>query len=128
MNMHEEDDDLEPRLDSSSGPPSIPSTQEDRQMALFAHLGGIMGFMVPLIIWILKKDESEFVDDQGKEALNFHLTLMIGHLIGGLSICFTFGAINLVCWVLGIVFGIIGGMAAQKGEVYRYPMTIRFIK
>jgi uncharacterized protein len=123
-----EDDDLEPLPDRAAGPPNIPSTPEERQMALFAHLGGIMGFMIPLIIWILKKDESEFVDDQGKEALNFHLTLMIGHLIGGVSICFTFGLLNLVCWVLGVVFGIIGGMAANKGAVYRYPMTIRFIK
>jgi uncharacterized Tic20 family protein len=123
-----DDDDLEPLPDRPAEPPNIPSTPEDRQMALFAHLGGIMGFMIPLIIWILKKDESEFVDDQGKEALNFHLTLMIGQLIGGVSICFTFGLLNLVCWVLGVVFGIIGGMAANKGEVYRYPMTIRFIK
>lgn len=126
--MNDDDDDREPLPESPSGPPSIPSTKEDRQMALFAHLGGIGGFMIPLIIWILKKDESEFVDDQGKEALNFHLTLMIGHMIGGFSICITFGVLNLVCWVLGVVFGIIGGMAAQKGEVYRYPMTIRFIK
>ncbi|HEY7308145.1 MAG TPA: DUF4870 domain-containing protein [Gemmataceae bacterium] len=126
--MNDDDDDREPLADGPLGPPSIPSTPDERQMALFAHLGGIGGFMVPLIIWILKKDESEFVDDQGKEALNFHLTLMIGHLIGGLSICFTWGVLNLVCWVLGIVFGVIGGMAAQKGEVYRYPMTIRFIK
>ena len=107
---------------------SIPSTSEDRQMGLFCHLGGaFLGFLVPLIIWVMKKDTSKFLDDQGKEALNFQLTLMIGHLVGGVTICITFGSINMVLWVLGLVFGIMGGVAANKGEVYRYPINIRMI-
>ena len=97
-------------------------------MGLFCHLGGaFLGFLVPLIIWVMKKDTSKFLDDQGKEALNFQLTLMIGHLVGGLTICITFGSINMVLWVLGLVFGIMGGVAANKGEVYRYPINIRMI-
>ena len=54
--------------------------------------------------------------------------MMIGHFIGGLTICFTFGLINMAVWVLTLVFGIIGGMAASKGDVYRYPINIRFIQ
>ena len=97
-------------------------------MAMLCHLGGaLLGFLVPLIIWLIKKDQSKFVDDQGKEALNFHITLLIGHVIGGVLICFTFGLINFAVWVLGIVFGIIGAMAANRGERYRYPFAIRMI-
>jgi uncharacterized Tic20 family protein len=121
------EDDLEPRPTESSL--SIPSTQEDRQMGLFCHLGGaLFSWPVPLIIWLIKKDQSKFVDDQGKEALNFQITLMIGHLIGGLTICLTWGLLNMAVWVLGLVFGILGGMEANKGVVYRYPFNIRLIK
>jgi uncharacterized Tic20 family protein len=119
---------VEPVPEESSGTPVLSSTNDERQMAMFAHIGGIFGFIIPLIIWIMKKDESRFVDDQGKEAVNFHLTMMIGHLIGGFTICFTFGLINLAVWILALVYGIIGGLAANKGEVYRYPLNIRFIK
>jgi uncharacterized Tic20 family protein len=121
------EDDLEPRPVESSSL-SIPSTQEERQMGLFCHLGGaLLGFLVPLIIWLIKKDQSKFVDDQGKEALNFQITLLIGHVIGGVTICFTFGLINMAVWVLGLVFGILGGVEANKGVVYRYPINIRMI-
>jgi uncharacterized Tic20 family protein len=123
-------DNVEPRPDElSSGVPAISSTPEDRQMGLFCHLGGaLLGFLVPLIIWLIKKDQSRFIDDQGKEALNFQITMLIGHFVGGLTICFTFGGVNLLCYVLTLVFGIMGGVAANKGEVYRYPINIRFIK
>jgi hypothetical protein len=114
--------------DERTSAPAIPSNSEERQMGLFCHLGGaLLGFLVPLIIWVMKKDTSKFIDDQGKEALNFQLTLMIGHVIGGATFCFTFGAINMVLVVLGLVFGIMGGVAANKGEVYRYPLNIRMI-
>jgi hypothetical protein len=97
-------------------------------MGLFCHLGGaLLGFLVPLIIWVMKKDTSKFLDDQGKEALNFQLTLLIGHFVAGLTICFTFGSLNGTLWLLGLIFGIMGGQAANKGEVYRYPINIRMI-
>lgn len=109
--------------------PSVPidSTQDDRTMALLCHIGGAFGFIVPLIIWIVKKEQSRFVDDQGKEALNFHLTVLIAHLIGGVTICFTFGLINIAVMVVALIFSIMGGMEANKGVRYRYPMCIRFI-
>ena len=106
----------------------IPSTADERSMALLCHLGGaLLGFLVPLIVWLVKKDQSRFVDDQGKEALNFQLTMLILHMIGGVTICLTFGAINLAVFVLDIVFGIMAATASNKGEVYRYPLCFRFI-
>jgi uncharacterized Tic20 family protein len=120
-------EELEP-VPEEAQEPRIRSTSEDRTMAMLGHLGGIVGgFLVPLIVWLVKKDQSRFVADQGKEALNFQLTLLIGHVIGGVTICFTFGMLNLACWVLGIVFSILAAVAANKGEVYRYPVNIRFI-
>lgn len=114
---------------ASGKPPMIESTADDRTMAMLCHIGGaIFSFWVPLIIWLIKKDQSKFVNDQGKEALNFHITLIIGHVIGGITMCITFGLINLAVWIVGLVFGIIGGLASQKGEVYRYPFTLRLIK
>jgi uncharacterized Tic20 family protein len=103
-------------------------------MALIAHLvGGILGFLIPLIVWLIKKDQSKFVNDQGKEALNFQLTLLIGHFILGLCICIPI--INLIAILLhlalrvfSVVFGIIAAMAVQRGEVYRYPLTLRILK
>jgi uncharacterized Tic20 family protein len=105
----------------------IDSTPDDRTMAMLCHIGGAFGFLIPLIIWMIKKDQSRFVDDQGKEALNFHLTMLIGHLIGALTICFTFGLLNLVVVVVALIFSILGGLEANKGVRYRYPVCIRFI-
>ena len=108
--------------------PSIPSTSEERQLGLFVHLGGaLFGFLVPLIIWLMKKDTSKFINDQGKEALNFQITMLIGHFLAGVTICFTWGSLNMVVYVLSMVFGIMGGVAANKGEVYRYPINVRLI-
>jgi uncharacterized Tic20 family protein len=105
-------------------------TQDDRTMAMLAHLLSIFaGFLGPLIIWLIKKDQSPFVDDQGKEALNFQLTLLIGYIVGIVTACFIIGyLLILVLWVLAIVFGIMGALAANKGTAYRYPFNIRMVK
>src|SRR5262245_41389441 len=100
-------------------------SKDDKTMAMLCHIGlGVLSsFLVPLIIWLIKKDQSKFVNDQGKESLNFGITLFIGHVIGGATICFTFGLLNLAVYLAGIVFGIIAGMAANRGELYRYPIN-----
>lgn len=111
-------------------PTEIPSTQDERTMALLCHLGGILtGFIVPLIIWLIKKDQSRFVDDQGKEALNFQLTLLIAYVVSTAAMCIYIGFVLWpATWIVSVVFGIMGSMAANKGEVYRYPVNIRFLK
>jgi len=115
-----------------------PPTKDNLTMAMLAHLlGGLLGFLGPLIIWLVKKDDHPFVDDQGKEALNFQLFLLIGYLLmTTLWIVISFvtcgiGAmlpLPLIVYVFQVVFGILGAVAANKGEWYRYPVTIRFIK
>jgi uncharacterized Tic20 family protein len=118
-----------PPSGSALKPPEISSTPEERQLAFLCHLGGaFLSILVPLIIWLLKKDQSRFVEDQAKEALNFQITLLIGHFVAGLTICFTLGVVNGGLYVVGLVFGILAAVAANKGEVYRYPFAIRLIK
>ncbi|MCL2467004.1 MAG: DUF4870 domain-containing protein [Micrococcales bacterium] len=111
-----------------AGPPLSPSDQ--RLWAMLAHLGGIiLYFLSGLIVWLVYKDRDQFVGDQAKEALNFQLTLLIGYLI---SIPLMFVAIGFVTYpliaIVGLVFSIIGGLAANKGEAYRYPFALRLVK
>jgi uncharacterized Tic20 family protein len=102
---------------------------DERTMGMLAHLLGIVtGFIGPLIVWLIKKDTSPFVDDQGKEALNFQLTLLIGYAISFVLMFVCIGYFTaLGLWVASIVFGIIASVAAYKGETYRYPFNIRMI-
>ena len=106
-----------------------PPTQDEKTMGMLAHLLGIFGFIGPLIVWLIKKDQSPFVNDQGKEALNFHLVMLIGYVIGGILTFFCIGFfVILAVWVCSLIFSIMGAMKAKEGIAYRYPFNIRMIK
>jgi uncharacterized protein len=107
-----------------------PENDSARSMAMLIHLLAIFTLaLVPLILWLVKKDESRFVDQQGKEVVNFELTLMIGFVIGMVTICIGVGLVILpAVYVVNLVFGILGTMAVNKGLPYRFPVCIRFIK
>ncbi len=104
-------------------------TSDEKTMAILAHILGIfISFIGPLIIWLIKKDESDFVDFHGKEALNFQITIAIAYAVGVvLSIVGVGCLIMLAAWIMTVVFGIIAAVAANEGEWYEYPVTIRFI-
>ena len=110
--------------------PAAPlSEAEDRQWASFAHLGGILGFLPSLIIWLVFKDRGAFTNVEAKEALNFQITLVIGYIIGSILAFVIIGLfISLAVWVLGIIFSILGFLSAKDGKHYRYPFAIRLIK
>jgi hypothetical protein len=105
-----------------------------KTMGMLAHLLVIFtGFIGPLIIWLVKKDQSPFVNQQGKEALNWAITVVIGAvgsiIIGiipfvGILACVIYPAV-IVC---NIVFGILSTITVNKGQPYRYPICIRIIK
>ena len=101
-------------------------------MALLAHILGIFtSFIVPLIIWLIKKDDDAFIADQAKEALNFHITVIIAYFAVIFISVVTMGIGALLFPVLGIgvlVLGIIAGLKANDGIAYRYPCTLRLIK
>ena len=112
-------------------PPAGSPSAAERQWALFAHLSALVGYIIPFgsIIWQLKKNEMPFVDDQGKEALNFQITIAIIAIISIVLIVILIGLLML--WALAIVnliFIIIAALAANNGQAYRYPFAFRFIK
>ena len=98
--------------------------------ALSAYVGIPFGHIVgPLVIWLIKKDELSFVDDQGKESLNFQISMTIYGLIAAI-LCFVLIGFVLifVIIVVDIVLVILATVNASKGQPYQYPFTIRLIK
>ena len=113
-----------------TGAPQTGVSKDAKTFAMLCHLLGIFtSFVGPLIVWLIKKDEDKFIDDQGKEALNWQITFIIGWIIGGLSMFICIGFILLpALWVCDIIFCIMGAVKANKGEAYRYPVAIRLVK
>ncbi len=96
--------------------------------ALFVlpSFGQIVG---PLIVWLIKKNVFPLVDDQGKEVLNFQISVTIYALLCVPLCCVMIGFVLLgALLIFSIVMTIIGGVKASKGIAYRYPLCIRFIK
>ena len=110
--------------------PAAPlSEAEDRQWASFAHLGGILGFLPSLIIWLVFKDRGAFTNTEAKEALNFQITIVAAYIVGSiLSVIIIGFLITAAAWVVAIIFSILGFLKAKDGVSYRYPFAIRLIK
>lgn len=98
--------------------------------ALSAYLGIPFGNIIgPLIIWLIKKDDFPFVDDQGKESLNFQISITIYAILAGLLTFVFIGFLLLpIIFIGNIVLIILATVHSNKGEYYRYPYSIRFIK
>ena len=96
-------------------------------LGLFFHfLGHIFG---PLTVWLLKRGDGAEIDAHGKESLNFQLSMLIYDAIAAILCIILIGIpILLLLWVLNTVLVIIASIKASDGELYRYPLTIRFIK
>ena len=110
-------------------PPKMGEVGKDARMwAMLCHLLGLFtSFVGPLIIWLLKKEEDPFIDEQGKEALNFQITVAIAYVAATLipvAGCFLAPAV----WVVNLIFCIMACVAANKGEHYRYPVSLRLVK
>jgi uncharacterized protein len=105
------------------------SEAEDKQWASFAHLGGILGFIPSLVIWLVFKDRGPKTNIEGKEALNFQITLAIAYVIGLiLIVVFIGGLICLAVAVVSVIFSILAFTKVNAGGSYRYPFSFRFIK
>ena len=118
----------------------------ERQWAMFAHLSALLaiwlgglGFLGPLVVWLIKKDEMRFVDDQGKEALNFQFNILLYTVALGIIavplvlLTFGFGALLLIPLGLGlaafaIIMPIVAAIQVNAGTAYRYPFIIRLVK
>jgi uncharacterized Tic20 family protein len=120
-----------------AAPTGIETDPNARTWGLLAHLSclaGLLGIpfghvLGPLIIWLIKKNEMPFVDDQGKESLNFQITVALAAIITSPLVCTGFlFFVPIVVVIVGIVFGVIGGIKANQGVYYRYPWALRLIK
>ena len=92
-------------------------------------MGGLLGWIPPLIIWLVKKGESSFIDDNGKEALNFQITIAITNVVAFMLVFVIIGFFLLMALnVFNIVIVIIAAIKANEGQKYRYPVCLRLIK
>lgn len=122
-------------------------------MAMWAHLGGIVGFIPSLVIYLIYKDRGPFTRQEAKEALNWQITItifmvafaivmsIITSIVIGVMYAGSLGAIRAgfgfaslmttltwVPWIANIVFSIMGAMKAKDGNPYRYPVALRLVK
>jgi uncharacterized protein len=117
--------------------PAPPLTEaEDKQWASFAHFGGVLGILPSLIIWLIFKDRGPKTNVEGKEALNFQITVtvlqiilyILGTILAIVFIGFLFYFLAFLVWVAMVVFSILGGVKVNGGGSYRYPVSVRLIK
>lgn len=120
----------------------------ERTWGMVAHLSSLVGYsglgfagatiLAPLVVWLIKKDESEFLDRQGREAINFNISFVLlsilAMIVGGIFALVTFGLgafllfpVALLLGAYHIGFSILAGIRANEGVEYRYPLTIRFL-
>ena len=110
----------------------------DRNYAVAIHLSPLAGFffppavVAPLILWLIRKDQSAYIDDHGREMVNFLISFVVLHLLLGLA-CLTIIGIPVAVvgiptiWIVGVISTIRGAIASGRSEYFRYPMTFRFL-
>ena len=107
--------------------PVIPPTSDEKTMALLAHvLTFVFPILAPLIIYLVKKDESSFVAYHAKESLNFQITLLIVCFALAITIVGIF--VIWIALILAYILVIIATVRASEGKLYKYPFCIRLIK
>ena len=133
----------DPSPDYSAAPPPPPpptyaapvgeqplSQSDERLWAMLAHLSEIvLALIAPLLIMVLLGKRSAFVEDQAKEALNFHITLLIASVVSWILVFVVIGIFLVIAVIIyGLVFAIIAAIKSYNGELYRYPITLRLVK
>lgn len=104
-------------------------TNDEKNIATITHLGGtVFSFIPAFIVWILKNDDSAYLSDQAKEALNFQITMLIAQFVAGILVWILIGFVLIpLVWLLNVVFCIIAAISTSKGKTYRYPLCLRLI-
>jgi len=122
--------------EESIPPMEITPSKDERTWAMLSHFSALCMFifpfgniLTPLIIWLIKKEEMSFVEDQAKEVLNFQISMTIYLLISGI-LCFILIGIPFVIGlgIFNVIITIIAGIKANDGKSYRYPINLRLIK
>jgi len=111
--------------------------KQERMWGMLCHLGVFAGYVipfvghiiVPLAIWLIKKEESEFVDDQGKESLNFQISMTIYLLVSWILFFIVIGVPLMIGLIIfNVVMIIMASVKSINGEKFRYPLSLRLIK
>lgn len=122
--------------DAPPPPPASPyqsqgqlSPSDEKLWATLVHIGGIFFELLPALIgYLVLKDRGPFIRQHTAAALNFQITMLIGYIIGGiLSVILIGFLIVFAVWVVTIIFSILAAVAANKGETYVYPLSIKFV-
>ena len=120
-------------------PPPVPENNKDEKMwAMFCHLASLAGYVIPvpianvigpLLVWSIQKDDYPLVRDQGRESINFQISMTIYYIIAALLMFVIIGFLILPALMLfQFICVVIASIKSSEGEAYRYPMCIRFIK
>ncbi len=116
-------------MENCALPPPI-AAQDDKTLGIVMHILCLVGFPIigPLIIWLMKKDQSPYLDAQGRELLNFQISYFIYAVISAVLIAVLIGIVlRLAVGIVSFVFTIIGIVKAADGKVYRFPLCIRML-
>lgn len=111
-------------------------SQDEKNWALICHISALSGFLIPfgniiapLVIWQMKKNELPFVDDQGKEALNFQISMTIYMIVSAFLILIAIGILLIIIvGLVSLILTVIAAINASNGTAYRYPLTIRLVE
>jgi hypothetical protein len=112
-------------------------TQDERTWGMLSHIAAFGLFLVPalgcvlgpLIVWLIKRDQSQFVNDQGKEALNFNISFLLAGVVCGALVFVLIGILlGVALFFYWLAMTIVAGIKASEGIRYRYPFTLRLIK
>jgi uncharacterized protein len=110
---------------------SAPVASSDKALMILSHLSALIGvgFILPLIVWLVKRRDPDSVAAHAAEALNFHISLLI-YAIFLVPLCLIYIGIPLLIGmgIASIVLAIIAALRASDGILYRYPLTIRMVK
>jgi hypothetical protein len=110
--------------------------KQTRTWGMVCHLSALAGFigvpfgniLGPLVVWLVKKDEMPFVDEQGKESLNFQISITIYSLVAAVLCLVLIGFVLLLALlIVDLVLVIVATASANKGQSYRYPFTLRLV-
>ena len=125
-------------MDAINVTPAAPTARpagNEKLWAILCHLCGFVGvfgitIILPLVVYLTMRDESEYLAANAREALNFHISLFLWMLVGvALIFVFFIGVpLLILAGIAGMILSIIGAVKASEGACYRYPLTIRFVK
>ena len=113
------------------------SSRDVRTWNVLCHATALAGFFVPwaghilgpLIVWLAKRSDSPEIDENGKESLNFQISMLCYNVIAGVLCLVLIGFVILaILHILNLVLVIVASIQTSEGKFYRYPMTIRLIK